>query len=176
MKSKFFNYQFVVNYFEKTKHYSIVRYVFEITAVAYFLKFLTIFIWVPIEGILYLLLGYIPNLGQNAPDDIDQYNTYALITFFTLVPLFETFTGQLIPMWFVSFFTKRVIIKILVSSIFFALLHVQPFLIITIFPAGVLLAWTYIIYQKKSWKHAFFVTSAVHGLHNLVALVLQYLF
>lgn len=175
MKFKSYNLQFIKNYFGKTTLYSIPRYILELTLVIYILKLLTVFVWLPIEGILYLILGYIPELGQNAPDDIEIYDPFILFTFVGIAPFFETFTGQWIPIWIASFYTRKIIAKILFSSIIFAAFHVQPFLIVNIFPAGVILAWTFVIFRRKSKRLAFFVTSAVHMLHNAVALVLQML-
>lgn len=165
----------VKNYFERTKKYSLVRFVLELTVVAFGLKILSSILWTIIENILHTTLGRIPELGQNMPEDIKIYTLATLVLFVTVGPALETLLGQALPMRVVEAFTKSKTAKILVSGIFFASLHYYPFLIVNVFPVGLILAWSYLYHRQTSFARAFWVTTSIHALHNLIALGLQYL-
>lgn len=165
----------IKNYFERTKKYSLVRFVFELTVLAFGLKIISSIIWTIFENILHTTLGRVPELGQNMPEDIKIYPWITLMFFVTLGPALETLLGQALPMRVVSFFTHKRAAKILVSAIFFASLHYYPFLIVNVFPVGIILAWSYLYHRETSFARAFWVTTSIHALHNLIALGLQFI-
>ena len=91
-----------------------------------------------------------------------------------LAPLIETFLGQSLPIKLIQgIFGKRFkIIALFTSAIIFSLMHFGYsiwYSLITL-PMGILLAETYIIFQKRK-ESSFWITSAVHSVRNLIAVV-----
>jgi membrane protease YdiL (CAAX protease family) len=165
----------IKNYFNNTKSYSLLRFIIELTLLAFALKILSSILWVTIEGVLQASTGHVPDLGQNMPEDIDAYALPFLILFVTLGPALETLLGQALPIKLVSRFTTSRSAKIIASALFFAVLHYYPFLIVNVFPVGLILAWSYLYHRQTSFARAFWVTTTIHALHNAIALGLQYL-
>jgi hypothetical protein len=167
--------QDIKNYFEHTKTYSLPRFVIELTLLAFGLKILSSIVWVIIEGLIRIVLGSVPELGQNMPEDVDTFAIPILIFFVTIGPALETLVGQALPIKLVSRFTTSQTAQIIVSALFFSALHYYPFLIINVLPVGIILAWSYLYHRQTSFARAFWVTTIIHALHNLIALGLQYL-
>lgn len=158
----------IENYFNRAKDYKTFRFVFEMTIVCFILKFISVFL----AAMIFTSLG-IPTETSNAFEEgmIQKgwLNAFIMIIIFAS---FETLTGQALVIWIVSKFTKKTFINVLISAIVFSLLHVEPILIAGVFPIGLILAWTFITKKKKSLKEAFWVTTAIHVLHNLIVLIL----
>ena len=92
-------------------------------------------------------------------------------------PILETLIGQLIPIKLTQkvLRNKMNIIAVLVSAIIFSLGHFGYsiwYSLIT-FPLGLLLAKTYVIFQKRK-ESSFWVTTAVHSLRNLIGVISIY--
>lgn len=116
-------------------------------------------------------------------EQIGGFNTenIGFLAFFILIviiaPPFETLTSQIIPIKVVQrlFNDKTEIVAILISSSIFAYLHsgYSIWYSLLIFPLGVILAKTYIIFQKRK-ESSFWVTTSVHSLRNLIATIAIY--
>ena len=110
--------------------------------------------------------------------DIEKYSFLGF--FFVAVifaPIIETLIGQLIPIKLTQKILrdKLNIIAILISAIIFSLGHFGYsiwYSLIT-FPLGLLLAKTYVIFQKRR-ESSFWVTTAIHSLRNLIAVISIY--
>ena len=90
-----------------------------------------------------------------------------------IVPLFETFIYQHLPYRFFrmfTFFRRRKMLILLISSLFFGLSHYYgPAYIVWSFFMGIFLIYSYFIRVKK--RDAFLAIFIIHLLINLVAVV-----
>lgn len=162
---------FFVKYFKKAEKYSTLRFIIEITLLAFLLKIFSIIFFDSILAIFNI------HLTQDLSFEKGQVKD-GLIWIAVSVPLFaafETLTSQMLVTWLVSKFTQNFWAKLITATIVFTLLHVDPSLMIAILPVGALLTWTYLIKRKISRWEGFWVTTAVHSLHNYLALLLVWL-
>lgn len=153
------------NYLKKVEDYPDWRFVFELTMVAFILKILFIIIF----GLIFILLGLPVDPDLSFEEGMAKNNFFIIVILTTLFASFETLTSQWFIIWLASKFIGSIYWKIIISAIIFSLLHTEPLLVITVFPIGILLAWSFIIKRKKSRWKAFWVTTAIHILHNLIA-------
>ena len=88
----------------------------------------------------------------------------------TITPILETLIGQMIPILIVRRFIKSPRIILIISAIVFAIPHstldISRF--IPSFLSGVLLAFTFLYWLKLSIRKAYWITCAVHFLHNVI--------
>ena len=111
---------------------------------------------------------------------IDFQKFSFLSSFFWVVifaPIFETLTSQLLPIKLIQkvLRNKFEIIPILISATFFSLMHFGYsfwYSLLTL-PLGLLLAKTYVIFQKRK-ESSLWITTAVHSLRNLIAVISIY--
>ena len=156
----------IKNYFEKTKSYSIWRFILEMTVLAFILKIIFIIIGLPIVGAL----------GLNTESDLSfeksflDYQLWMTAGLIILFAAFETITSQMFILWLAKKISKDTAFRLLLSAIIFALLHIEPMMIFGVFPIGLILGWAYLIYREKSLWSALWVTTTIHVLHNLFAL------
>lgn len=110
--------------------------------------------------------------------DIEKYSVLGLF-FMTVIfaPIIETLFGQVLPIKLAEkvLRNKFKIIPILISAILFSLGHFgySIWYSLLTFPLGLLLAKTYIIFQKRK-ESSFWITTAVHSLRNLIAVISIY--
>jgi hypothetical protein len=151
-----------INYFRNTQHYSKIRFIAEMTVLAFVLKL--------IFGIGYFLTtGDTGEQIDQGFDDILAKGWIFTIIFITIFAAAETFIGQWLIIYLTSKFTNNIYIKLFTSAIFFSLLHVDPILIVTIFPVGIIFAWSFILYRRQSRWAGFWVTTLIHIIQNLIA-------
>ena len=98
-----------------------------------------------------------------------------------LGPIIETLLLQALPIYFTQKFVKwkTNLISILISALLFSLGHLEysVWYFALIFPTGVILAMTYIIFQKRK-ESSFWMTFSIHSLRNsfpAIATILQLL-
>ena len=107
--------------------------------------------------------------------DADKYGVFGLI-FIALIfaPILETLLSQQIPILLSQRFFKHSpnIIGITISTIIFSLMHLSYSIwyAIGVIPIGLLLANTYIIFQKRN-ESSFWMTSFLHSFRNLIPFV-----
>lgn len=153
-------------YFKKTRRYSRLRFVVELALVPF-----------PIKMFLAIVWAIFGQNTQSTTEVIDKGNPIELTILACIVaPLVETVIGQWFPIWVTSFFTKNLPILLSVSSIFFAIqhLHVGFSGILIALPPGIFLSWSFLVKRERSKWEAYWVTSAIHSLHNLIALAFYY--
>ncbi|MBI2011583.1 hypothetical protein HYS91_02325 [Candidatus Daviesbacteria bacterium] len=161
-----------VTYLQKTSNYSTWRYIVELTFMAFLLKFLFIIL----SGIIFSLFRFYPEINLSYELKMLDKNIFVIISFITLFAFFETLTGQWLMIWISALFTNKIYIQILFSALIFSLLHIDPQLIVTVFPIGIILGWSFILYRKKSLILALWVTTLIHINHNLIATLLLWIF
>lgn len=108
--------------------------------------------------------------------DPANYNIVGLI-FIALIfaPMLETLIAQQIPILLTQNFIKYNpnIIGILLSTLIFSMLHFgySIWYAIAVLPAGLLLANTFIVFQKRK-ESGFWMTTFVHSFRNLIPVIL----
>jgi hypothetical protein len=165
----------IVRYLHQTEKYSTFRFIFEVALVGLMLSFLC----GVVSMVILALIGALIPAAKPLIDiltyvrDFDDLSSNELFTLSVLfAPLVETFIGQALPLWIISRFTKKLRLLLIISALFFAALHKYPVAVIAIFPTAITLSWSWIVYRKRSFLHAYLVTSAIHALHNLVVYAL----
>jgi membrane protease YdiL (CAAX protease family) len=151
-----------LSYFKRAKSYSSIRFIIEIVLLDFLLKIiLALFLSSLIDG------DGISNTEQFAQHGISSLFIIGVI----LVPAIETLIGQWLPIQVVSLFSHHPATLISVSALFFASLHLSWDLatFFAVLPGGVLLAWSFVLKRKKSFWHAYWITTAIHSLHNFIA-------
>jgi hypothetical protein len=162
----------VNKYFQRTKKYSAKRFILEMSILAFILKIGVIIL----SGLFFLSIGVIPPASDISYEkELIEQGILSATVFIILAAAFETLTAQAFILWIMAYFTKNIFWQILVSSVIFALLHVDPMLIAIVFPIGIVLAWSYKVYRNKSFLMAFLVTTIIHVNHNLFASFLLWL-
>jgi membrane protease YdiL (CAAX protease family) len=159
-------------YFERVSSYSKPRFIIELTLMCFLLKFISVFL----ATIVFSWFG----INSQTDTAFEQslvsgglVNAFFLIIIFAS---FETITGQWLMLWVSSKFTKSNLKRIVASAVIFSALHIEPILIAAVFPIGLVLAWVFLTKRKTSTWEAFWVTTAIHVLHNLIVLSLVFLF
>lgn len=121
------------------------------------------------------------------PDFSFNYVLSFIISAVIIAPIWETFVFQTIPIVVTSAIIKEQsrkrhfgIIPILISALFFAIIHYFDYgndlpKLISTFLIGLLLAYSYTIYMHKK-KRPYLITAIIHGLMNLTALIIAYNF
>lgn len=150
------------NYFRKTRHYSRLRFIVELALVPFLINLLPMLVW--------------RLLGQEIQSTTNRDFLYLFTLGCIVAPAVETLVFQWLPIGLASFFTKRSFILLLISSVFFAVLHQHRGLsgIFMALPTGIFFAWSCLVKWEKSKWEAYWVTTAIHGLHNLVVLLFNY--
>jgi len=157
----------VERYFQRTLSYSLRRFVLELALVLF-----------PIKMIIGVVVGTACGaMGIDCPvrlatDLLAEAGVPTLvITAVLMAPLLETLIGQWVPIWLTSLFTKNTVALVSVSAFLFALGHVYvgfAGLLVT-FPVGIVLSWSFVAMRRHSRWRAYWVTSAIHALHNGVS-------
>lgn len=132
-----------------------------------------------------LLNSTLPNI--NSPKDISslsslEKNNGMLIQIFLIIisasvlaPLFETFIYQFAIIKLlqkIKFFKTKSLLLIIISALLFTLDHrYSLFYMLNVFPIGLLLAYSFIVYDKKN-NHPFWIVFSIHSLRNFICLLL----
>ena len=123
-----------------------------------------------------VLLEYL-NISDDEVGGVDSDN-YTPISLFLMAvvfaPILETLFLQAFPIKLLQGFLKRKyeILIILFSSVLFALMHFgySSWYSLLTFPTGIILAKSYIIFQQRK-ESSFWITTSIHSLRNLIAIV-----
>ncbi len=171
----------ITKYFDNAKNYSTFRLIVEFTLLGLIAK-----IGVAVLVLIFILIpvGLISGVGLNLIDNffVDQSFTTTMslgklaIISMVIFPPFETMIFQNFAMQFLSIFTKKKVLLILVSAIIFALIHLELLAILTIIPAGILLSWVYLIKKDESKWKAFYTTTMLHVSMNGLAVLVRLFF
>lgn len=161
----------IFDYFRKTENYSTEKFIFEMLV----LKIAgLLFIYFIIGISFYFNINLVGDLEWNERYVIENYHwSFALLIYCFIGPIFETFTTQFLPIFVFLFFTKNKIIPVIGSATFFTILHSYPSLILLYtFFSGVIYAWSFIVFWDKGCIAAVLVTSSIHGIYNLIPLMI----
>ncbi len=154
----------------KAQTYSTWRFIVEITVLAFLSRFFIVF---PTAIILYSL-GI--NLGNANIEHFDfSKHIFQTLFFVTVIgPFIETILFQVIPISILKLLRFPARIILFITTLIFALAHLEDGLInfIGMLPIGFLFNWSFFVRSKKSFFEAFFVVFVIHGLTNLLAIIL----
>lgn len=134
---------------------------------------LMIILTIPI-GIIFEIIDLSDN--EIGGIDFDEYGIYGVIFLaLILAPVLETLLAQQIPILLSQRFIKYSpdIIGITISTLVFSWMHISYSIwyAIMVIPVGILLAKTYIIFQKRK-ESSFWMTSFLHSFRNLIPVIL----
>ena len=134
---------------------------------------------------LLILISLIPfaalleflNISEDEIGGVDSDNYTPIGLFLMAVvfaPIMETLFLQTLPIKILQGFLRRKyeILIVLCSSLLFALMHFgySSWYCLLIFPTGIILAKTYIIFQKRK-ESSFWITTSIHSLRNLIGVI-----
>jgi membrane protease YdiL (CAAX protease family) len=134
---------------------------------------LMIILTIPIK-IVFAIID-IPDSVYGGPD-VEKYGIAGLV-FMALIaaPVFETLIGQQLPIFLSQRFIKQSpnIIGVTFSTILFSWMHssYSIWYAIAVIPAGLLLANTFIIFQKRK-ESSFWMTSFLHSFKNAIPVII----
>ncbi|NBC58980.1 MAG: CPBP family intramembrane metalloprotease [Bacteroidetes bacterium] len=116
-------------------------------------------------------------LGGIVIENHSFFGLFFLTVIFT--PILETLIAQVLPIELINRFfpNKNNLIPILISAFLFAVMHFaySIWYSLVIFPLGLLLANTYVIFKKRK-ESSFWVTAAIHSLRNLIGIIIIFFF
>lgn len=154
---------FIENYFQRTKSYSDVRFIFELVALTFCLNI-----------ILFSLVSLLFDLdGTGNTALVDEGSLGDLFVSVVVVgPIVETLFDQWLPIKIASFFTPHLGDLLILSSLYFAAQHLYFGLrgFLGLLPLGIFLSWSFLVKREISLWKAFWVTTLIHSLYNLVIL------
>lgn len=156
-------------YIKKTRSYSTERFIFELTAIAIISKLLVAFL---VAGPLIIIdVINAKDLPSPTLPKSSIFFTFLLLCIFA--PILETIIVQWFPIKILQKITSRFGLVIGIDSIIFALAHWSNGFIYmaAVLPAGIVLAWSFILNADYSTFKALWVTSSIHALNNFVAFV-----
>lgn len=162
-------------YFRRIETYSNVRFILEVTALAFVSRFL---LTLPVAIILALIgfqLGD-PNITMfDLKHDLIPVSLYLIV----IAPFMETLLFQLLPIKVLDLFFPRAyyLLKIAVVTLIFAYAHLNEGLInfIGMLPIGFLFVWSFTVKQKQSVRLAVLSVFIIHALTNLLATLMYFL-
>lgn len=158
----------IARYFDHTKKYSNLRYILELTLVCFVGKIISVIFF----GFIFSLFSYNPTPDTSTEQDLIKHGILGMILLVILFAGIETTISQWFTTWALSKILKNKVILIMLSALVFALLHLEPLLIVAVYPIGLVLTWTFLLKRQNSLWEAFYVTTSIHALHNLIVLVL----
>jgi membrane protease YdiL (CAAX protease family) len=155
-------------YLSQIEQYSVVRFIFEMTGWAFLLKLLTFLLLIPVLVVKGGAASMTTTTEQIAAGGLENLIVVTLL----VSPLVETILGQWIPISLLKILRAPVWLQLVGSALLFALGHFQAGMVAVVitFPVGVLFSWSYVRYLKYSLWAGLGVPTAIHFLHNLLAL------
>jgi hypothetical protein len=155
----------ISNYFQRTKYYSPLRFICEMVALQFGLKVIlavTIFPFLNIRGA--------------TTEDLANSDSFSTLFFMAVIvaPVVETIQDQFLSITISSLFVKQSLDILILSMLYFSALHFYVGLagFFGILPLGFVLSWSFLIKREKSLWQAFWVTTLIHSIHNLIILLL----
>lgn len=110
-------------------------------------------------------------MGLEEPGHIQDWN-YAVLLLWGCagLPLILTIFTQWLPVRMLNKLSGNPDLVVGGSALFFSWVFAGSNLSIalSIFPLGVVLGWSFLLYSRRSFAAAFRTTVAIHALHNLV--------
>ncbi len=160
-------------YVAGTRSYTATRFIFEMILLAWFLK---IVVTLPVSLTVLLFYGD-PSVWQNPQQAAFAARPVAnAILALGVAPLLETIIGQWAPIFMIRQLTPREWPALAVTTLLFAGLHFMSWgamIFVATIPVGFVLAWSFLVWQRRSLAHAISVTTAIHACHNAIALFLM---
>ncbi len=164
---------FLSTYLHKTTHYSAGRFIAEMALIILFL----LMVMSLVDQIL--LYTGMDLLGDYEHWFVDYIKNQSFIKSFLIIcliaPVSESVLLQAVPITITSTITPKKHLQTIISAFIFTMLHGYPLVLMPLlFITGSLFAWSYIVFRKHGWGYAVFITSVIHGIANLLPLLVIY--
>jgi CAAX prenyl protease-like protein len=138
------------------------------------------YVWAPVWGLSCFLLSALVAIpvvlitGQGNPPihDMARRDPGLLLAVLVLAPFVETFIGQWLPVAVVGVFRGSTVLKVTVSALLFASLHIPNSwanAIVILLVSGPILAYTFVRFRRESRWKAYFTTTVTHVINNFCA-------
>lgn len=173
--------RFVTEYFRKTESYSAGRFIAEMFLLTILSKIfvitLTLTFIVIYEPLETFLVG---EMDENVQQFTGLTWIMGLLIVCIIFPFLESFIGQGIPIWVLSYFFNNRAFNLIASTLWFVYLH--SFILngisfaLIIFFGGIVFSWCFMVFFKRGFWKAIIVTTIVHSLSNITAFIAFYLF
>lgn len=127
------------------------------------------FLSVLFSNIIYYITGADISAEYYKPDDVFLSTMLSAVI---ISPFIETLFFQALPLNMVKPYKINMSFKIIISALCFALIHIfySGFYAVIAFCIGVILAYSFILYDKKK-SNPILVVTLIHSLINLLSLV-----
>lgn len=127
-----------------------------------------------------LVLGFFLSDQLQTTTDVQAATNSEIEMLFLAViaaPPLETVIGQWLPVFVVSFFTRKVLSPLLISALFFGLLHLYAgwASVFIIFFPGLVFSLCFLAQQDRSIWRAYWTTTVLHAIHNLISLTVYFI-
>jgi hypothetical protein len=160
-----FKTMFIKNYFEKTKTYTLTRFIIESSIISFIGKLL---VGLLIAGIIVSNKIDINTLPK--PNFQEKSNTFFFFIWLCITtPIIETVISQWLPIILLQKITSNITLIISIDALLFTFAHWWNYGFIkmfTILPVGIILAWSFILNNKKSFLKALYATATIHAILN----------
>lgn len=155
------------NYFRRISQYSTLRFILEVTALAFLSRFIIVLPVVIVLSIFNVNLGT-PNIEVL---NIEAQFWHTVFVAVIIAPFIETIIFQWFPLQIFKLFRIPGFIAIIITTYIFAYAHLNDGLInfIGMLPIGLLFVWAFYVRKKRSLINAFFSVFAIHSFTNLLA-------
>lgn len=162
------NKKIIKNYAQKTKTYSALRFIFELSFVAIIGKMLIGLACFAVASIFVdINVNNLPTRFKNPSSPVFLFFLLCVI-----VPIFETIIFQWLPIKFLRKITSSITFIIIADAILFTLAH-WPLgfaYMMIVLPVAIIFAWSWIVYNN-SFSKALGVTASMHALINFSAIM-----
>lgn len=141
----------------------------ELTVLSFVLKF--------IPGLLMGLFVSEPFQTTTEVQLEHQSELYVVFMAVIVAPPLETIIGQWIPILIVSFFTRKLYYQLTIPAVLFGLMHIYAgwaSVLIILFP-GLVFTLCFISQQERSLWQAYWTTTVLHAVHNLISLLVYFI-
>ena len=161
----------IKRYYRHSVNYSRTRFILELAFASLILKIILGFIIV----IIAVSVFNKPHVTFGSDSDF-HYRNYEYSLLITsvgiIIPFFETFT-QWLSIAIMKKITRNYLVIILFTAFLFASLHISYSILyaIIMIPSGLALSWSFYCKLKKSLAEAFFITFAIHSIHNMLSIL-----
>ncbi|MCF8018512.1 MAG: CPBP family intramembrane metalloprotease [Vallitaleaceae bacterium] len=139
-------------------------------------KFILIMVFISYLVVIpVVLMGFLMNIHVGGPEFEDIPLALMILIVVVIAPIWETLVYQLLiirQLKKLIFFKRRSSLTILISALVFGAVHIYSiYYMFYAFIIGLLFAYTFVIYEDKK-ASAFWVTMAIHGLKNGIAMLI----
>lgn len=159
---------FIRKYLNRTKSYTSTRFIIELSFLAVLGKILIAFF------IGVLIYANDINASKLPTPGYQKISSPILLFFLLCIlgPVIETIIGQWLPITLIKKITSNTNLVMWIDVMLFTFAHywsygfIQSFFVL---PSAIVLAWSFILHSDDSFLKAFWITTSIHAVYNIVA-------